>query len=144
MDEDDVTAGGADLEPEISRRDLIQERVRVRLARGDTYEQAARAGGVHARTVARWMTQPEFSLSVSDARREQVNAVTGLLSEAASEAVQVLLAAMRSDDVAVSSRAAQAVLTWQTKFRRAGDIEDRLLKVEARDGLRPAAEAEAS
>jgi hypothetical protein len=128
---------------EFTRHDLAQARVRVALARGDTYAEAARAGGVHERTVARWMAQPKFSLSVSDARREQLSVATGRLTDAAPEAVEVLLAAMRGNGDAVTTRAALAVLAWQTKLRRAGDMEDRLLKVEARDGHRPtAADAE--
>jgi hypothetical protein len=119
----------------VDRRNQQKELVRARLAAGGNYGEAAEAGDVGRRTVARWMSDPVFARSVSEARAEQVQAATGKLTGLADEAVGVLVQTMAEGTVTERLRAAQMVLEWGTRLRRDTDLEARLLEVESRLGL---------
>jgi hypothetical protein len=124
-----------------SRRDLSRTRAVEALVRGATYAEAGLEASVSARTIARWMCEPEFARSVSDGRTEMLNVVGGRLANVAPDAVTVLTEIMMSESPSDRLRAAQQILTWSSRTRRDGDVEQRLLEVEARLGLRPPAES---
>ena len=119
-------------------RQLGQRQVaRARLATGGTYAEAAETAGVSERTVSRWMAEADFARSVSEARAEQLQIVTGQLTTLATEAVAVLSDTMRTGTTGQQLKAAQMVLSWATRLRHDTELEARLLEVEARLGLAP-------
>jgi transposase-like protein len=118
-----------------ARRRYQQETVRRVLAAGGNYSDAATEAGVSRRTVARWMSDPTFAKSVSDARAEQVQALTGQLTSLADGAVLVLSEVLVEGTNPERLRAAQMILDWGTRLRRDTELEARLLEVEGRLGL---------
>lgn len=123
------------------RRRHLQEIVRGVLVAGGDYGDAATEAGVGRRTVARWMSDPVFARSVSDARAEQVQAVTGRLTGLADGAVLALSELLVEGTGPERLRAAQMILDWGSRLRRDADFEVRLLDIEARLGLRDDEEA---
>jgi hypothetical protein len=118
-----------------ARRRHQQEIVRRVLAAGGDYGDAADEADISRRTVARWMSDPTFAKSVSDARAEQVQAVTGQLTSLADGAVLVLSELLVEGTNPERLRAAQMVLDWGTRLRRDTEIEARVLELETRLGL---------
>jgi hypothetical protein len=118
-----------------ARRRYQQETVRRVLAAGGNNSDAATEAGVSRRTVARWMSDPTFAKSVSDARAEQVQALTGQLTSLADGAVLVLSEVLVEGTNPERLRAAQMILDWGTRLRRDTELEARLLEVEGRLGL---------
>lgn len=131
-DPPDITIGSAEGD---DRRARQQEVVRARLAAGGDYGDAAGEAGVSRRTVARWMSDPTFARSVSGARAEHVQVVTGQLTGLAGEAVSVLTEVLANGTASEQLRAAHMVLGWSTRLRRDTELEARLLEVESRLGL---------
>jgi hypothetical protein len=118
-----------------TRRRHQQEIVRQVLAAGGNYGDAADEADISRRTVARWMSDPTFAKSVSDARAEQVQALTGQLTSLADGAVLVLSEVLVEGTNPERLRAAQMILDWGTRLRRDIELEARLLEVEGRLGL---------
>ena len=121
-----------------TRRQVSRTQACAALVRGATYAEAGRAGSVSERTVARWMREPDFARSVSDGRAELLCVLSGTLAAAAPDAVRVLLELMTSEVAVERHRAAQQVLTWSSRTRRDGELEQRLLEIETELGLRSA------
>jgi hypothetical protein len=117
------------------RRLAQQALVRARLAVGDTYADAARAGGTSERSVSRWMSDSAFARSVSEARAEHVQVVTGSLTALAAQAPDVLADALVEGTIPQQLSAVELILRWSTTLRRDTDLEARLLEVEAHLGL---------
>jgi hypothetical protein len=134
QDTNELTEGALTAEGD-DRRAQQQHLVRTRLAAGGNYGEAAVEGGVSRRTVARWMSDPSFARSVSEARAEHVQAVTGQLTGLAGEAVAVLADILANGTASEQLRAAHLVLDWGTRLRRDAELEARLLEVESRLGL---------
>lgn len=106
------------------------------LAAGGTYQEAGETSGVTSRTIARWMTGPEFRRAVSDARLERVSQVTGQLADLSVTAVDVLRDGLDSEKTADRLRAAQLILAWSARMHRDTDLEQRVLEIERLQGIR--------
>ncbi len=120
-----------------SEGSVAREVVKVALAEGLSYAEAAAMGGVVKRTVVRWMAEPAFGREVADLRSEHLSEVTGQLGGLAVAAVTVLRDGLDSERPADQLRAAQLILEWSARLRRDVDVEGRLLELELRQGLRP-------
>lgn len=152
MNHDDLPAGKSsesgespasapDQDTKADRRLAQQAIVRARLAVGDTYADAGRAGGTSERSVSRWMSDPAFARSVSEARAEHVQIVTGNLTVLAAEVPAVLAAALFEGTIPQQLSAVDLILRWSTTLRRDTELEGRLLEVEAHLGLNDATTA---
>ena len=85
-----------------------QRRAREGLLAGQTIARAAESAGVGERTVARWLTNPEFRQRLDDARVDQSQRVATWLASAATAAVNTLLTVMADEDTHVSVKVSAA------------------------------------
>jgi hypothetical protein len=104
------------------------------LACGATVEAAAHQCELSDRTVYRRLEDPAFRNRVQEARAEIVQRSAGMLTAAATKAVQTLLS-LQKEGVSPNVRlgAARAVLEIGIKVREITDLEARLAALEARD-----------
>ena len=112
------------------------EIARAALAAGATYYEAGRRAGVSERTIARWMSTPEFARSVSDRRSEHMSVGSGRLAAVVPDAVAVLINVMHEGSPAEQLKAAPLVLAWALRLRKDGEFEQRLQETEVRLGIR--------
>ena len=99
-----------------------------------TIEEAAREAGVSARTLLRWMKNPEFREEWLSARRDGLSQATARLQSAAGAAASILTKALVDPSISPARlKAAQFVLEMAQKGLAFEDIEIRLTKLE-RDG----------
>jgi len=138
MEHEHIEGAGAPADPDpIEDAKAIAAEV---IAIGGTYRNAADIVGRSKRTIVRWMADPVFARKVADLRAERLSEVTGRLAEMAPRAVDVLSDALEDEKAWVRLRAATDVLSWSMRLRRAADLEIRMLEVERRQGIRPAAD----
>ena len=95
-------------------------------------EEAARAVGIGAKTLLRWMRLPEFDSAYRHARRDAFSQSIARLQQAATAAVTTLLKVMVDQQATVSSRvrAADAVLNHATRAFELDEIEARVSELE--------------
>lgn len=106
------------------------------IAAGGSYTDAGAASGRTKRTIVRWAADPVFARRVSDLRQERLSEVTGRLTEMAPRAIDVWIEGLDHEKDWVRLRAADAILEWTLRLRRAADLEVRMLEVERRQGIR--------
>ena len=96
------------------------------------FEDAARAVGVAAKTLLRWMKEPEFDAAYRQARREAVGQSIARLQQATGAAVSTLLKIMVDSNAPASTRvrAADSVLDHAAKAIELEDIEARVAELE--------------
>lgn len=138
MEHEHIEGAGVPADP-----DPIEEAKAVAaevIAIGGTYRNAGDIVGRTKRTIVRWMADPVFARKVADLRAERLSEVTGRLAELAPRAVDVLADALEDEKAWVRLRGSTDVLSWLMRTRRASDLEIRLLEVERRQGIRPAAD----
>ena len=95
-------------------------------------EDAARACGLGARTLIRWLKQPEFQAAYREARRAAVSQSVPRLQQATGAAVSTLLKVMIDPSTPASTRvrAADSVLDHSAKTLELEDIEARVSELE--------------
>lgn len=95
-------------------------------------EEAARAVGIGASTLRRWLRLPEFHEEYLQARRDVVNQVNARIQQNSGAAASVLLKLMAdpSTPASVRARTAQCILERSAKSLEEEDIEVRLSKLE--------------
>ena len=95
-------------------------------------EEAARAIGLNANTLLRWLTIPEFREEYRKARREAVQQSVARLQQATGAASVTILKLMTDPNVpsAIRLRAAGYVLDYAIKGVEDDDIEARLSELE--------------
>jgi transposase-like protein len=95
-------------------------------------EEAARATGVAATTLLRWMKDPEFDASYREARRAAFGQSVSRLMQASTAAVTTLLKVMLDPGSPASTkvRAADCVLDHSAKAIELEDLEARLAELE--------------
>jgi len=119
-----------------ARRAAQQEVVVEALARGCSYSTAGCLAGVTAKTVQRWVRDPEFSHRLSEQRTRRVSEVTGLLLDATTDAVAVIRRECNeAPKPADRLRAAGLLLTLSTKLSEKLDVEARLAELERFVGM---------
>ena len=104
----------------------------VALASGLTQEQAARQAGVSERTVTRRLADPAFRQQVAEARAETVSRTAARLTAGGLAATTALLRLLSAESESVRLGAARAILDLGTKMREAGELEERLARLEER------------
>jgi len=95
-------------------------------------EEAARAAGIGANTLLRWMKEPEFDEAYRRARRDAFGQGTARLQQAAGAAVSSVLKIMVDQHTPASTklRAADLVLSHGAKAIEIEDIEARVGELE--------------
>ena len=95
-------------------------------------EQAARAVGISANTLLRWMKIPEFAKAYREARRTVVSQSDARLQQATGAATSTLLKLMLDPNTPASTRArcAESVLAHSAKAIEREDIEVRVAALE--------------
>jgi hypothetical protein len=95
-------------------------------------EEAATAIGIAAKTLLRWMKEPEFDNAYREARRAAFGQSVARLQQASGAAVTTLLKVMvdQSTPASTKVRAADSVLNHTAKAIELDDIEARLSMLE--------------
>lgn len=125
----DIEQPSAEVE---SRAEARDELIKAALVSRHSYEEAGEAAGVSARTVRRRMADPAFAQDVRARRAERASALSGGLLDLGAKCLEVLSDALEDEDPGTRLRAAQAVLTLGQRFRREGEMTDRIARVEGR------------
>ena len=86
---------------------------------------------IEAKTVQRRMSDPAFSKVVSERRRERFGQLSGQLLTAGNNAMDVLTAALQSEDPKVSLQAAGLILSHGHRYNRVLDDHETELRFEA-------------
>jgi hypothetical protein len=100
------------------------------LAAGLTHAETAELANVSSKTVQRRLSNDAFAAEVARRRGQQVERITGRLSELSSRAVDTLTDALGDDSAAIRLRAADLTLNWLVKLRREADLERRIAEIE--------------
>ena len=100
-------------------------------------EAAARAVGISANTLLRWMKEPKFEAACREARHTAFSQAIGRLQDAAGAAATTVLKIMVDPNVPSGTRlrAAEVVLEQAAKAGEMEDIENRLATLERTAGL---------
>jgi len=95
--------------------------------------EAARAVGIGASTLLRWLKEPEFQAAYREARHEAVRQSVSRLQQGTSAAADTLLDLMTDKEVppSVRVRAAEAIFNHSAKAIELEDIESRVAALEA-------------
>jgi Helix-turn-helix domain len=95
-------------------------------------EEAARACNTPARTLYRWLKEPEFEAAYRDARRQAYGQSISRLQQGSAAAATTLLKVMVDPTTPPSTRvrAAEAVLSHAAKAIEIEDIEVRVTELE--------------
>ncbi len=101
------------------------------LAAGASQRRAATQAGCSARTVARWMTLPQFRQAVVIQRAELLDRASGRLSGMLLAATSTLRKLLTSGNEAIQLSAVKLVLEATLNLKNATEIEARLAKLEA-------------
>jgi len=110
-----------------------QHKAIAELLRSQSVENAAKAAGVAATTIYRWMSRDEhFQEKLNQAQAAVISSAISLLAGEARLAAETLSEIHRSEDVTPSTRvnAAKAVLSELVKIRNDFDFEARLAVIE--------------
>ena len=99
-------------------------------------EEAARAVGISANTLLRWIKDPEFDAAYQEARRTAFSQSIALLQDGSGAAVKTVLKIMLDSNVSAGTRlrAAEVVLGQGAKAFEMEDIEARVAQLERAAG----------
>ena len=103
-------------------------------------EEAAKAAGIGANTLLRWLKVPEFQSAYREARRAAFGQSVARLQQASGAAVSTLLKVMvdASTPASTKVRAADSVLNHSAKAIEIEDIEVRVTELERSLAAKPA------
>jgi transposase-like protein len=103
-------------------------------------EEAAKAAGIGANTLLRWLKVPEFQSAYREARRAAFGQSVARLQQASGAAVSTLLKVMvdASTPASTKVRAADSVLNHSAKAIEIEDIEVRVTELERSLATKPA------
>jgi hypothetical protein len=102
-----------------------------------TLDRAAQRCGIGAKTLWRWLRQPEFQARHREARRLVFEQAILRLQYIAGEAVDALHKSLECPFPAVQVRAALGILDQAVKASELYEMQDRLTKLEQRVGTNP-------
>lgn len=103
------------------------------LAQGRTNGQAATEAGVSARTILRWLDDPDFRQEVDDTRTTLLRLAVGRLAAASTLAVDALVDSLTSERGQARVLAARTLLDACLKLRESLELEERIAALEASD-----------
>jgi hypothetical protein len=103
-------------------------------------EEAAKAAGIGANTLLRWMKVPEFQAAYREARRAAYSQAVAKLQQGTTAAATTLLKVMldQGTPASVKVRAAECVMTHSAKAIEIEDIEARVSELERAAGPKKA------
>ena len=109
-----------------------QEEAIAALLSQPNVDQAARVAGIGARTLWRWMKEPEFDAAYQAAKRAAFGQAIARLQQGSSAAATTLLKLMLDPATPPSTRArcAESVISLASKAIELEDIESRLAALE--------------
>ncbi len=107
-----------------------QEKALTALLASVTIEAAAKKAGMSARTVRRYLEEPEFRRAYLAARRAGLEQATGALQQAAHGAVAALVKNLSCGAPSVEVTAARSILDYGLKGLELLELEARLAAVE--------------
>lgn len=113
-----------------SKLNKTQERAIAALLTSPNHDDAAKAAGVSASTLTRWLRIPEFMEAYRLARRQVVEFAITKTQEASTEAVRTLCEAMRADRPSDRIRAAEIILRMAVGGVEFADVLDRVESLE--------------
>ena len=95
-------------------------------------EEAARAVGVSANTLLRWMKEPDFQAAYREARRAAYSQAVAKLQQGATAAATTLFKVMLDQETpaSVRVRAAEAIMNHSSKAIEIEDVEARVTELE--------------
>ena len=95
-------------------------------------EEAAKAAGIGANTLLRWMKVPEFQVAYREARRAAYSQAVARLQQGATAAATTLLKVMldQGTPASVKVRAAECVMNHSSKAIEIEDVEFRVAELE--------------
>jgi hypothetical protein len=110
-----------------------KEEAIVALVSQRSIEDAARACNIPARTLYRWLKEPEFDAAYRAARRHAYGQLISRLQQGSTAAATTLLKVMVDPETPPTTRvrAAEAVLSHAAKAIEIEDIDARLRELEA-------------
>ena len=110
-----------------------KEEAIVALVSQRSIEDAARACNIPARTLYRWLKEPEFDAAYRAARRHAYGQLISRLQQGSTAAATTLLKVMVDPETPPTTRvrAAEAVLSHASKAIEIEDIDARLRELEA-------------
>jgi transposase-like protein len=97
-------------------------------------EEAARAVGICANTLLRWLKEPEFEAALREARRVALSQAIGRLQDSAGAAVTTVLRIMLDPNALAGTRLRAAEIVLEQGRGAMEDIEDRVAKLERAAG----------
>ena len=100
------------------------------LAAGLTHAETGELAHVSPKTVQRRLSSEAFAAEVARRRGQQVERITGRLSELSIRAVDTLTDALEDSSATIRLRAADLTLNWLVKLRREADLEQRIAEIE--------------
>jgi hypothetical protein len=106
------------------------EALALALAFGATVRDAAATAGIGERTAHRRLEDDDFRKRVRELRSAMIDAAAGKLAGAMTAAADALQGLLTAQSEAVRLGAARALLEMGLKLRDAGDIAERLAKLE--------------
>jgi len=110
--------------------DATDELILSGLAAGMTHAEAAELAEVSSKTVQRRMSDDDFAAEVGRRRSQQVERITGRLTELSVHAVDTLNDGLGDESATIRLRAADLTLTWLLRLRREADFERRIGEIE--------------
>ena len=93
-------------------------------------EEAARAAGIGARTLLRWLKVPEFQAAYRDARRAAFSQSVARLQQGATAAATTMLMLDPNTPASVRIRAAECIMNHSSKAIEIEDVEARVAELE--------------
>jgi hypothetical protein len=95
-------------------------------------EEAAKAAGISARMLLRWLKLPEFQTAYREARRTAYSQAVAKLQQGATAAATTLLKVMldQTTPASVKVRAAECVMNHSSKAIEIEDVEFRVAELE--------------
>jgi hypothetical protein len=109
-----------------------QEEAIVGLLSQRSIEDAARAAGIGARTLVRWLQLPEFKKAYREARRDAFGQSIARLQQATSAAAATLMKVLVDPNTPASTRvrAADSIFNHAAKAIEIEDVEARVSELE--------------
>lgn len=105
----------------------------IALAGGATHRDAAKAAGVHERSIRRWLDDPAFREAIDQARGQILETALGRLSDLCTRATEVFRELMDDADTPASVRlgAARAVFEHTVRVGEFVDVRQAVNEIKA-------------
>lgn len=107
-----------------------QQRAIASLLTGATQAEAAKAAGIHERTLARWLTDPDFVSELTSQRTQLAKRSLSSIQALAGDAVAALRDLLTSERESVKLRTAQYIIDKAAAHLELQDLQVRVENLE--------------